>query len=81
MPEWLVTPMLAALGFFLGFFYTRTMRLAEKLPEGYTTKEDCRVFRLECHRGTENDRAEILERMVRMESKIDRLIESMLHGR
>ncbi len=80
MREWLVDPVLAALGFFMGYFYTRTMRLAERLPHDYMAKDDCRTFRLECHRGLETDRAELLERMERIESKVDRVIEGMLHG-
>ncbi len=80
MGAWLTNPILAVVGFFLGYFYTRTMRLAERLPHDYTAKDDCRTFRLECHRGLESDRAELIERMERIESKVDRLIEVVLHG-
>ncbi|MBI5189104.1 MAG: hypothetical protein HZA22_00320 [Nitrospirae bacterium] len=80
MKELLTSPLLAALGFFLGYFYTRTMRLAEKLPEDYATKDDCRTYRVECHHGLEYDRTEMRQRMERIEAKLDRLIESMLRS-
>jgi len=80
MDTWLATPLLTALGFFLGFFYTRTMRLAERLPKDYSSRDDCRTFRLECHRGLEQDRAELLERIGRIESKLDRIIESLIQA-
>lgn len=80
MKELILPPLLAALGFFLGYFYTRTMRLAERLPEDYATKDDCRTFRLECHHGLEYDRTEMRQRMERIEAKLDRLIESLLRA-
>jgi len=80
MHELVSSPLLAALGFFLGYFYTRTMRLAEKLPEDYATKEDCRTFRVECHHALEYDRTEMRQRMERIESKLDRLTESLLRS-
>jgi len=78
MPESLDMPLLAALGFLLGFFFTRTMRAADNLPEKYTTKEDCRNIRSECRRGMEIDREELLELINRIEAKLDRLIENHL---
>ena len=78
MFEWLTTALLAMLGFLAGFFYTRTMGLATRLPEVYMTKEDCRGFRTECRRGREQDRGELLERMDRIEAKLDRLTEGLL---
>ena len=80
MEGWLTVPVLAVLGFFLGYFYTRTMRLAERLPEEYASKEDCRAYRLECHHAQESDRLALLERMDRMESKLDRIIEYFIQA-
>jgi len=80
MSDWLVVPLLASVGFLTGYFYTRTMGLASKLPEVYMTKTDCRSLRSECRRGLELDRGELLERMDRIESKLDRLMESLLRA-
>jgi len=78
MQDWFTTVLLAMVGFMAGLFYTRTVGLATKLPEAYMTKDDCRGFRSECRRGHELDRGEILERMDRIEGKLDRLMENLL---
>jgi hypothetical protein len=78
MRDLIATGLFAALGFLLGFFYTRTMRVVDKLPERYASKDDCREFRLKCSHDKGADRGEMMERMGRIESKIDRLIERLL---
>ena len=75
MPDWLLSPLLTALGFALGFFYTRTMRLAETLPAKYVAKDDCMAIRQECLHFRDNGRDEVLQRLERLETKMDRLSE------
>ena len=77
MAESMAMPALAALGFLLGFFYTRTMRLAEGLPEKYMAKDDCLRQRKECRHAHEVGREEVLQRLERMEIKVDRLLERL----
>jgi len=77
MLEWTLAPLPAALGFVLGFFFMRAMRVADKLPERYVTKQDCRGLRTDCRRGLDAGRGELLERMDRIEAKLDRLAERM----
>jgi len=78
MYEMVATGLFAALGFLLGYFYTRTMRLVDRLPDTYAKKDDCREFRLKCSRDHGADKGELMERMGRIESKIDRLVERVL---
>jgi len=78
MPEWVTRPLLTALGFMLGFFYMRTVGLAVKLPERYTTKDDCRLTRDECRHWRDIGRTELIERFDRLEGKLDRLTEGIL---
>lgn len=69
---------LAALGFFLGFFYTRTMKLADGIHEKYLGRDECRQFRADCRREREPGREEVLRRLQRMEDKMDRLTEMVM---
>ncbi len=78
MPDWFLSPVLTALGFALGFFYTRTMRLAETLPARYTAKDDCQAIRQECQHVRDTARDEVLQRLDRLETKMDRLSERFL---
>lgn len=78
MQGWVSVSALGALGFVLGYFYTRTMRLAVKLPEFYVTKEECKSGRGLCRHYLGRERDELLERIDRIETKLDRLIERVL---
>lgn len=80
MLQWAATVALGALGFMLGFFYTRTMGVADRLPELYVTKEECRGDRGMCRHYITRERDELMERIDRIESKLDRLIERLLTG-
>ena len=80
MLDLLSVALLSTACFMAGFFYTRTMGLLSRLPEVYMTKDDCRGFRSDCHRGLELDRGELLERMDQIKSKLDRLIENLLRA-
>ena len=75
MFEWLLPPALAALGFFLGYFYTRSMRFVDRVPERYMTKEDCTHIRAACQHIRDLGREEVLQRLDRLEDKMDRLIQ------
>ncbi len=77
MLEWIIAPALGALGFLLGFFYTRTVRLADALPEKYMRKEDCVLIRRDCQHIRDLGREEVLQRLDRLDSKIDRLSERL----
>ena len=78
MQDWFLSPILTALGFALGFFYTRTMRLAETLPARYMAKEDCQAIRQECQHVRDTAREEVLQRLERLEAKMDRIAERLL---
>lgn len=78
MQGWVTVSLLGALGFVLGYFYTRTMRLSVKLPELYVTKEECKGDRELCRHFLGRERDELLERIDRIEFKLDRLIERIL---
>lgn len=78
MPEWLVSPLLAALGFLLGFFYTRTVKLSDALPDKYMRREDCIMSRKECRHIRDLGREEILQRLDRLDTKMDRLSERVI---
>lgn len=78
MIEYFIPPALAALGFILGFFYTRTVRMADNLPEKYMTKQDCLQLRNECRHTRDLGREEVLQRLDRLEAKVDRLSERLL---
>jgi len=80
MPYELTLALIAALGFVLGYFYTRTMRLTEKIPAEYVRREECKTDRNECRRVVERDRTELIRRVVRIETKLDRLIERLMEG-
>ncbi len=72
---WLTQIMAAAVGFLLAFFYSRTMRATDQAPEKYMSKHDCETTRIECRRNNELWRDEVLQRLERMESKMDRMSE------
>lgn len=78
MIQWWAATALGALGFMIGFFYTRTMGMADRLPELYMTKEECRGDRDVCRHYHARDRDELMERIDRIESKLDRLIERLM---
>ena len=71
----------AGLGFVLGYFYTRTMKLAVYLPERYVNKDDCASARHDCGHGRDVGREEVMGRFDRLEAKVDRLAEMLLGGR
>ncbi|MHB8174377.1 MAG: hypothetical protein ACYDFU_07980 [Nitrospirota bacterium] len=73
--DWLTQLMAAAVGFLFAFFYSRTMRAADQAPEKYVSKHDCETTRSECRRNNEFWRDEVLQRLERMELKMDRVVE------
>jgi len=77
MVDW-TTALLAALGYLLGHLFTRAMRLSDEFPARYATKDDCKGFRMECSRDSEQEKAELIRRMERIEAKLDRLVENLL---
>ena len=66
---------MGALAFFLMWFYARTMRALEALPERYMPRADCVQARSDCRHDREVGREEILDRLARIEEKVDRLSE------
>ena len=81
MQNWLtyvVPPVLAALGFLLGFFYTRTNKKIDEIPTTYMSKQDCLQIRGECLHMRDTSRQEILDRFDRMEDKFDELTATLL---
>lgn len=78
MIEYFVPSLLAVLGFVMGFFYTRTVRMADNLPEKYMTKQDCFQLRSDCRHTRDVGRDEVLQRFDRLEAKVDRLSERLL---
>jgi len=80
MPDDYYLPIIAALGFILGYFYVRTMRMIERLPADYVRREECKTDRNECRRVVERDRSELIRRVVRIENKLDRLLEKLLEA-
>lgn len=78
MIEYSISVGLAVLGFLLSFFYTRTVRMADNLPEKYITKQDCIQFRNDCRHTRDLGRDEVLQRFDRLEAKVDRLSERLL---
>lgn len=76
--DWLTSSMTAALGFLLVFFYSRTMKAADQAPEKFVSKNDCAGVRSECRHNNDLWRDEVLQRLGRMESKMDRLAERLL---
>jgi hypothetical protein len=78
MSEWLISPLLAALGFFLGFFYTRTVKLSDALPDKYMRREDCVMIRRDCQHIRDMGREEVLARLDRLDTKMDRLSERVI---
>jgi len=78
MIEYLITSGLAVLGFLLGFFYTRIVKMADNLPEKYMTKQDCLQHRNDCRHTRDLGREEVLQRLDRLEAKVDRLSERLL---
>ncbi len=78
MQEYILPSVLAALGFFLGFFYTRTMKLADGIHEKYLERDECRQFRADCRRERGPGREEVLRRLQRLEDKMDRLTEMVM---
>lgn len=79
MLEWLISPLLAALGFLLGFFYTRTVKLSDALPEKYMRREDCVLIRKDCQHIRDLGREEVLQRLDRLDTKMDRLSERLIN--
>jgi hypothetical protein len=75
-----VVTVLGALGFVLGYFYTRTVRLAARLPEEYMSKSQCSMDRDLCRHYQNRERDELLTRIERIEEKLDRLIERLISG-
>ncbi len=73
--DWLTRVLAAAVGFLLAFFYSRTMRVADQAPEKYMGRHDCETTRIECRHNNELWRDEVLQRLERMESKMDRMAE------
>ena len=73
--DWLTQEMAAAIGFVLAFFYARTMRAADQAPEKYVGKHDCETTRSECRHNNELWRDEVLQRLERMETKMDSMAE------
>lgn len=78
MPDWMEAAVIGALGFLLVYFYTRTMGLAGSLPERYVSKDGCRGDREMCMHYQARERDELIERIDRIESKLDRLIERLM---
>lgn len=78
MLEMILPPLVAALGFLLGFYFTRTMKVADNLPEKYMSKDDCGQIRSHCQHLRDVGREEILARFDRLETKVDRLSERLL---
>ncbi|MGA2193082.1 MAG: hypothetical protein ABSG42_06875 [Nitrospirota bacterium] len=78
MTEWMVSPLLTALGFLMGFFYTRTMKMSYAIPEKYMNKTDCLQLRSDCLHMRDLAREEVLQRLDRLETKMDRLSERLL---
>jgi hypothetical protein len=78
MVEYFMPSVLAVLGFIMGFFYTRTVRMADNLPEKYMTKQDCLQLRSDCRHTRDLGREEVLQRLDRLEAKVDRLSERLL---
>ena len=78
MIEYLVSSGLAVLGFFLGFFYTRTVKMTDNLPDKYMTKQDCFQLRSDCRHTRDLGREEVLQRFDRLEAKVDRLSDRLL---
>jgi len=78
MIEYAIPSCLAVLGFILGFFYTRTVKMADNLPEKYMTKQDCFQLRNDCRHTRDLGREEVLQRFDRLEAKVDRLSERLL---
>jgi len=80
MQDLVSVTVLGSFGFVLGYFYTRTVRMASKLPELYMSKTQCstdmELFRHYLNR----ERDELLIRIERIEEKLDRLIERFLVG-
>ena len=81
MQDLILPSVLAALGFFLGFFYTRTMKLADRIHEKYLGRDECRQFRADCRSEREPGREEVLRRLQRLEDKMDRLTEMVMGER
>jgi len=78
MNGYLISSGLAVLGFLMGFFYTRTVKMADNLPERYMTKQDCIQLRNDCRHTRDLGREEVLQRFDRLEAKVDRLSERLL---
>ncbi|HEY3347638.1 MAG TPA: hypothetical protein VGK71_08460 [Nitrospirota bacterium] len=78
MPDWFVALLVPALGFLLGFFYTRTMRAADSMPEKYMTKSDCLQCRRDCQRMRDMTREDIFQRLDKFDEKLDRLFELLM---
>ena len=76
--DWLTQIMAAAVGCLLAFFYSHTMRAADEAPEKYMSRHDCETTRIECRHNNELWRDDVLQRLERMESKMDRMAERIV---
>ena len=69
-----------ALAFVLSYFYARTMRVIEGLPEKYMPRADCVQARTDCRHDRDIGREEVLGRLARIEEKVDRVSETVLRN-
>jgi tetrahydromethanopterin S-methyltransferase subunit G len=82
MPGWaigilcsLVTGIIVAVA---GYFFHRYNKSADELPEKYVSKIDCREIRSECRKTHDSSRKDLLDRLDRIETKLDNFMAKLI---